>query len=226
MDHVVTIPVQQDWAVRTGTPPESKVQPCEWKQYGYWTRPSLNSVECPNSREYLLSLIDIPTNADQPSTVREASVPKTSKISSSAWEVPNRTINTQNYGFLASNTLASHLVLLVGQSPYQVNPSHFLGKFKSTPCCSTWFGVLRHYHGTSEPILTIAFPMAVPDSKSLVLRQIELNQPLGLSSRICVSMLWLRIVLPSFHGPLQCVIRVDWSVVISCREYIRSFINL
>jgi len=27
----------------------SKVQPCEWKQYGYWARPFLNDVECPNS---------------------------------------------------------------------------------------------------------------------------------------------------------------------------------
>jgi hypothetical protein len=44
------IPVQQDYA-DTGTPPPFKVQPNEWKQYGYWARPFLNHVECPNSRE-------------------------------------------------------------------------------------------------------------------------------------------------------------------------------
>ena len=61
---------------------------------------------------------------------------------------------------------------------------------------------------------------------SLVPGLIELNQPLGLFSPICILMLWLGIVLRSFHGPLQCVILVDWSVEMSCRGYMRSSINL
>ena len=52
VDEVATlpfIPVQQDYSV-------TKVQPCEWKQYGYWARPFLNNVECPNSRESFFSI--------------------------------------------------------------------------------------------------------------------------------------------------------------------------
>ena len=58
MDEVATlpyIPVQQDYA-DSGTLPLSKVQPYEWKQYGYWARPFLNNVECPNSRESSFSV--------------------------------------------------------------------------------------------------------------------------------------------------------------------------
>ena len=47
----VASPVQQDYG-DAGTSRLSKVQPCEWKQYGYWARPILNNVECPNSREF------------------------------------------------------------------------------------------------------------------------------------------------------------------------------
>jgi len=107
--------VQQDW---TNALPVSKVQPCEWKQYGYWARPFLNNVECPNSP-------------------RAASLQMLSKISSSASEVPNHTINIQNYGFQELNTVLFHLVLVVGQHPYLVNLYHFLGKFKSTLYYST-----------------------------------------------------------------------------------------
>ena len=65
-----------------------------------------------------------------------------------------------------------------------------------------------------------------PDLTSLVLELIELNQPLGLSSLICISMPWLGIVLRSSLGPLRCVILVDWSVEMSYQGYIRTFINL
>ena len=65
MDEVATlpsIPVQQEYAYM-GTPPPAKVQPYEWKQYGYWARPFLNNVECPNSREsfFPIELYTIPT---------------------------------------------------------------------------------------------------------------------------------------------------------------------
>jgi len=112
-------PVWQDWVLDTDTPRLSKVEPYEWKQYGYWARPFLNDVECPNSP-------------------REALVPRPSKISSfPSNQIPTITIHTQNYGFQASNTVLSHLVLLVGHSPFLANLYHSLGKFSSTPCCST-----------------------------------------------------------------------------------------
>ena len=218
--------VQQGRALDTGGVSVSKVQPCEWKQYGYWARPYLNNVECPNSRESLLSLDWYSTNTDQPSTAREASLLTLSKIWFSPWEVPTHTINTQNYGFQAPSIVLSHHVLLVGQSPFLVNPCHFPGKFNSTPCCSTWSGDLRHYHGTSESILTITFLTVVPDFTSHALRLIELNQPLGLSSRICILMLWLGTLLRSFPGPLLSVIPVASSVETFCWGYIRNFINL
>lgn len=58
VDEVPFIPVQQDYA-ETGSPPLSKVQPYEWKQYGYWARPFLNNVECPNSRESSFSVVEL-----------------------------------------------------------------------------------------------------------------------------------------------------------------------
>ena len=45
-------PVQQECA----DAPLSKVQLCEWRQYGYWAWPFLNGVECTNSGEFSFSI--------------------------------------------------------------------------------------------------------------------------------------------------------------------------
>ena len=75
------VATQQDYA-DTDTPPLSKVQPNEWKQYGYWARPILNNVECPNSRESSFSIELYHTKTYQLSTVRLLPGPSFSNISS------------------------------------------------------------------------------------------------------------------------------------------------
>lgn len=75
---------EQDWALDLGAQPVSKVQPCEWKQYGYWARPFLNNVECPNSREFCSFLdcvsIRLTSFEIKLSTARQASTTILSKI--------------------------------------------------------------------------------------------------------------------------------------------------